>query len=462
MKRKEYPIVFVHGWNFKEKKRNNTTYCGWNDTGDGIGGMMGRLRKEANSLLGRGEARYTISPLVTGQDVQLSPRAKDKKRTLWAINYYAGVQTGTYALGLPGYGAYAAQIVRKICRITNSPKVKIVSHSMGTVVSRWAIQKEGIVSRVDTFITMCAPNNGARAANKGKALLAVLDTVLGPLLDLNDEDMKYLQPKWVKRNLGGRYPKVWYRGRRVGLADAIPHCFCLIGCDDDSILGYARDVVSLNAPEGVPFNTGVASDSIVRLDEAYYDGATRMYGYREHTDKMGLNHRLEGFEMVKRCLFGDKLVRITQTKAEISDPHEMVFTEAEFCFEFSVSLRRVGNRKFGGTVLHEVSRRCENAPTIRRRVPWRGLIQIKRDLPVFEGPIITPLARAGRSRRDKSVLFVQVRCLEQDPVGDDTVGEMENSRVDVWVKNEGNETKEFFKAFGDCIGWYSVETSDMA
>lgn len=52
MKRKEYPIAFIHGWNFKEKRRNNSTYCGWNDTEDGIGGMMGRMRKETNTLLG--------------------------------------------------------------------------------------------------------------------------------------------------------------------------------------------------------------------------------------------------------------------------------------------------------------------------------------------------------------------------------------------------------------------------
>ena len=120
-------------------------------------------------------------------------------------------------------------------------------------------------------------------------------------------------------------------------------------------------------------------------------------------------------------------------------------------------------------MIHEVSNRCENAPMVKKKVKWgRKPIVINRDIPVFEGPIITELATGINpttpdieEQRKTSVLFIGVKCMESDPVLDDTIGELTSNRLAVWIPNEGENHKVFTQSFGDCVGTYAVKTVSL-
>ena len=61
--------------------------------------------------------------------------------------------------------------VNSVLTATGATKVDIVSHSQGGIVSRYYMKSLGGSSKVDTFVSLSAPNNGALATNVLSQLL---------------------------------------------------------------------------------------------------------------------------------------------------------------------------------------------------------------------------------------------------------------------------------------------------
>ncbi len=91
--------------------------------------------------------------------------------------------------------SHARRLERKVEKVlaeTGAPRVNIVAHSMGGLVSRWYIQQRGGAARVALLVTLATPHRGtliayaglgrsAREMRPGSVLLGTLDASLDKL-----------------------------------------------------------------------------------------------------------------------------------------------------------------------------------------------------------------------------------------------------------------------------------------
>lgn len=77
-------------------------------------------------------------------------------RRIYAFGYEDGTIEG-HAGDLKGF-------VESILRATAGEQVDIVAHSLGGIISRYAVQRLGLRGRVRTLVTMAAPHQGTYAA----------------------------------------------------------------------------------------------------------------------------------------------------------------------------------------------------------------------------------------------------------------------------------------------------------
>ena len=84
--------------------------------------------------------------------------------------------------------------------IAPGEKVALVGHSMGGLISRFAIQYNlfGAADNVARLMTMATPHGGARYASPA-GLLRFLP-------GLRDDDIQFFTPDWVSKHMGGQVP----------------------------------------------------------------------------------------------------------------------------------------------------------------------------------------------------------------------------------------------------------------
>ncbi|MDQ2812094.1 MAG: hypothetical protein M3Z75_09495 [Actinomycetota bacterium] len=213
----------------------------------------------------------------------------------------------------PGFNVEVAatglcDFIKEILAKTSAPKVDLVAHSMGGLVARCMLQKisqtpdSGGEPRtpgaelVDRFFTYATPHGGivftAGALNQ-------LEQIVGPSGSAIFSPPKmygYLTKgaKWGDEPPPGWDPRVV--PPEIFDPDRI---FCLVGTDPQDY-GLSRVVV------------GPQSDGLVRIQDAQLANPDthRAYVYRSHSGRYGIVNSEEGYQSLRRFLFGRYQVTI--------------------------------------------------------------------------------------------------------------------------------------------------------
>ncbi len=184
-------------------------------------------------------------------------------------------------------------------------KVWLVAHSMGGLIGRSMIQKvcpdSGIAAGdvVDKFFTYATPHNGiffgALGLNIPVPQIAPFDAQI-----FNQKVMyQYLTPAAELQNVPDM-PDGWDAHKIAGLDPS--RVFCLIGTNaaDYGIVSQA---------------VGPKSDGLVQIDNAYVRGANRTFVHRSHSGRYGEVNSEEGYQNLRRFLFGTRKVTVRLTGA---------------------------------------------------------------------------------------------------------------------------------------------------
>ncbi|UFR06942.1 hypothetical protein KBP30_39835 [Streptomyces sp. Go40/10] len=209
-------------------------------------------------------------------------------------------------------------LIDTIMQKSEAPAVHLVAHSMGGLVCRCLIQKIlpdlGRDPRdcVGKFFTYGTPHGGIKF-DVGFGLLERLRDVTrinGAEIFGPKRMYEYLTPRALRDPSG---PPVNWDPRAMPQdhpwAFPLHRVFCLIGTnptDYDVALG------GLSAA-----TVGPRSDGLVQIDNAYVPGAYQAYVHRSHSGSYGLVNSEEGYQNLRRFLFGDRKVDATLVGARL-------------------------------------------------------------------------------------------------------------------------------------------------
>ena len=246
--------------------------------------------------------------------------------------------------GIPYYAALLALKIQQIacptCRRLSDgkeapgldlKKVALVGHSMGGLISRFAIQYNlfGAAENVARLMTMATPHGGARYASAA-GLLRFLP-------GLRDDDVQFFTPSWVRDFMGGQKPKPPLALDRTDI-------FCLIGTRHNDYYPVARHLPR--------------TDGIVDQRDAYLEDNPYAYVYNTHSGEHGIRENHDAYQALRRFLFGDLYVRLLITDVELK-PGKRLGTDTRLFFHYFVKPRGIN------THLNEISERAENQPMPR-------------------------------------------------------------------------------------------------
>ncbi|TDC25882.1 alpha/beta hydrolase [Streptomyces sp. 8K308] len=214
-------------------------------------------------------------------------------------------------------------LIELIRRKTGAPRVFLVAHSMGGLVVRCMMQK------------VCFhPDADGRPRSSAKELVARFFTYGTPHggIDLRLDAMDWAQQVFgpagsdifaPEKMYGYLEPKAHFGDRPPRSADFDPQrlpeqafdtddVFCLVGTNPKDY-GLSR----------VP--VGPKSDGLVRIERAYVRGAHRAYVYRSHSGTYGEVNSEEGYQNLRRFLFGRWQVALALAGLPGSVPDEPVW-----------------------------------------------------------------------------------------------------------------------------------------
>jgi hypothetical protein len=246
--------------------------------------------------------------------------------------------------GIPYYAALLALKIQQIacpkCRRLadgkeapglDLKKVALVGHSMGGLISRFAIQYNlfGAAENVARLMTMATPHGGARYASAANLFRF--------LPGLRDDDVQFFTPDWVTDFMGGQTPNPPIHN--LSQTDV----FCLVGTRHNDYYPVARHLPR--------------TDGVVDQNEAYLNDYPYAYVYNTHSGEHGIRENHDAYQSMRRFLFGDLYVRLLITEVDIN-PGKKV-GDSRLFFHYFIKPRGIN------THLNELSERAENQPRPR-------------------------------------------------------------------------------------------------
>jgi pimeloyl-ACP methyl ester carboxylesterase len=191
---------------------------------------------------------------------------------------------------------------------TGADKVNVVAHSMGGLVARCMIQKicqledaEGnarlpardVVAKLFTYGT---PHGGIAFEISALNWAQEAFGPAGADIFAPEKMYGYLTPG-AKFGHTAKHPDSWDPQRVPGEVFSADDIFCLVGTDPQDY----------GAPKLV---VGPRSDGLVRIEHAYVRGANRAYVHKSHSGSYGEVNSEEGYQNLRRFLFGRWRVRV--------------------------------------------------------------------------------------------------------------------------------------------------------
>ena len=315
------------------------------------------------------------------EHLQLSPEVKrllaDELRSR---NYFVEYPAREDLSGIPYYAALLAMKIEQIacpeCYHLKDRKpergpglglkqVALVGHSMGGLISRFAIQYNlfDVAENVARLMTMSTPHGGARYAS-GAQLLRFLPA-------LREDDIQFFTPKWVTEFMGGQTPN-------PPLNMATTDVFCLVGTRHNDYYPVARQLPR--------------TDGIVDQREAFLENHPYAFVYNTHSGEHGIRENQDAYHAMRRFLFGDLYVRLLMTDIEFQ-PGRRVEREESMFFHYFVKPRGIN------THLNEISERGENQPRPRTLAELKQRLQ-ERPYIIYDGfadsgAVVERAARTG-------------------------------------------------------------------
>ncbi|MCL8010333.1 hypothetical protein [Streptomyces sp. AS02] len=258
--------------------------------------LLRLLREEGYELLVKGN-----------QEAYLADHAEIPANTVWIHRFYDRSAT-TWGGRPQEYRLERAAedllgLVDRLCAKTRAPAVILVAHSMGGLVCRSLLQKvlpdrgrdAGCVAK---FFTYGTPHGGISFDIGGGLLEKTRDAfgiqgadIFGPR-----RMYEYLTPQ-AELDPGGP-PRGWDAREMPQGPGTLPaeRIFCLVGTnptDYDVAFGLSSAAV------------GPHSDGLVQIENAYVPGAHRAFVHRSHSGRYGMVNSEEGYQNLRRFLFGD-------------------------------------------------------------------------------------------------------------------------------------------------------------
>jgi pimeloyl-ACP methyl ester carboxylesterase len=204
------------------------------------------------------------------------------------------------------------ELIQLIRAKTEAPRVHLVAHSMGGLICRSLLQKVipdrdvgAATDLVDRLFTYATPHGGIEF-DVGFGLLERLRDTLGPVgADIFGPKRMY---EYLTPGEPGRRPRGWRANQMPDEAFPKDRMFSLIGTnpgDYDAGRGVVSKVV------------GAKSDGLVQIENAYVEGAKFAYVHRSHSGRYGIVNSEEGYQNLRRFLFGDLEVQADLVHLEL-------------------------------------------------------------------------------------------------------------------------------------------------
>lgn len=264
-----------------------------------------------------------LQPDVLGQGEPPRPLAcTAPERSVWIYRYYEDGDEVTGIGKRKSIEEWAAGLREFILRVRDCVcaeghparddfKVHLVAHSMGGLIARSYLQAfcQGklvgqphvIESLVDKVFTYGTPHGGIELRGINVPDAGWLDKL--DVGNFNHDRMREflgLEPHMPVNSLNGAFPPERF--------------FCFVGTnhkDYDAFFKLAR--------KGV----GPMSDGLVKMKNAYVQGAPRAYAHRSHSGPYGLVNSEEGYQNLRRFLFGDVRVDVKLEVDKVTLPPEL-------------------------------------------------------------------------------------------------------------------------------------------
>lgn len=245
-----------------------------------------------------------------GQMAYLDNHEKIPPNSIWIHRFY-DVSASSWAEKPQKYSLeHAAEdllaLIEKLQDKSGAPRVNLVAHSMGGLICRCLIQKiipdqrsdRKAIDYVDKLFTYGTPHGGI-VFDVGFGLLEKMrDTfgIKGADIFGRERMYEYLTPGAGSDR--DRPPDEWKPEEMPDGEDDFPQqrVFCLVGTnpgDYGAALGLSSRAV------------GAKSDGLVQIEKAYVPGARRAFVHRSHSGPYGLVNSEEGYQNLRRFLFGD-------------------------------------------------------------------------------------------------------------------------------------------------------------
>ena len=205
-------------------------------------------------------------------------------------------------------------------------RVYLVAHSMGGLVCRCFLQNEAVGSPearklVDKAFTYATPHNGIEMAGMNVPGFFELWDMDNFNRDRMREYLAIKDKKAPANSLDGKFDPARF--------------FCLVGTNSKDY-AVAKGASRLLA--------GELSDGLVRISNAYVDGAPRAHVHRSHSGPYGIVNSEEGFQNLTRFLFGDIRVDIWVDIESVQLPPEIQGKPVNALYQFELLASPRGKR----------------------------------------------------------------------------------------------------------------------
>lgn len=335
----ELPVIYVRGYAGTASGINaqvDDPFYGFNvgSTHVRVGGSGDPLFYQFESPMLRLMLDEQYELLVEGSQADLLDRQDDgtvPPASIWIHRYY-DISASTWgeqpeAFRLERAAEDLLELIELLQRKTGAPKVHLVAHSMGGLICRCLIQKvipdqrdrpaPDYVARLFTYAT---PHGGIE-----------FDVGLGLLERLRDRfgiaGADVFGPRRMYEYLtpGSEYdpegpPEGWTPLTIPDGAFPKDRIFSLVGTNpEDYAVAFGLSSKAV----------GAKSDGLVQIENAYLPGSRHAYVHRSHSGRYGIVNSEEGYQNLRRFLFGDLAVQADLVGLELPQDDPDVVWQGE-------------------------------------------------------------------------------------------------------------------------------------
>ena len=396
-----YPIIYVRGYaaTMREIEATvGTPYMGFNlgstKVRHGHDDKPVRFIFESPLIRLMKEEAYTCA-YRDGDFVSMDQQVDS--RSVWIFRYYekdsqsfGDGEKDTIVSYAKDLRDFIARVRDQVCKGDDAElkkfRVYLVAHSMGGLICRTYLQNvaRGKEHYVDKVFTYATPHGGIEMRGLNVPDLGALDNI-----HVRNFNRKYMR----------KYLKLPEDARVTSLYNSFcpNRFFCFVGTnykDYDAFFGMSKR------------GTGPQSDGLVMMKNAAVDGTPRAFAHRSHSGPFGIVNSEEGYQNLRRFLFGQVRIDARLAVDEITLPRAVKKQKdvgrrirARYNIDACAKVRG------GGVYLSE--RRVRNESAIRKR--YEDLVEKKKPAYLFSGFL---LRSAKTSTRDTALAFALEIAIE--------------------------------------------------